>query len=175
MKRVGFIPFKKVLAQCEMKTASSRIWTLITTFISHDDIHYTMSGFIYIYMCVCVCVWVYLCVCVYCLLIIISYLVGNRNSLLPLEIKVINLMSNLFISWEVFFEIFIRNLKSITFVFIIYYVRHWNINFQGLFSLITKHLVFFLTAINLKMSSYNINALFSENISLLKCTSLIKY
>ena len=38
---VGFIPFPRVLALCEMQTTSSRIWTWVTVFIY--DIHYTMS------------------------------------------------------------------------------------------------------------------------------------
>ena len=32
---VGFIPFPRILAVCEMQTNSSRIWTLVSTSISY--------------------------------------------------------------------------------------------------------------------------------------------
>ena len=38
---IGFIPFLRVLVQCEMQSASSRIWTRVTVSISYDDNHYT--------------------------------------------------------------------------------------------------------------------------------------
>ena len=38
---MGFIPFPKVLAQCEMQSVSSRIWARIAVSISYDDNHYT--------------------------------------------------------------------------------------------------------------------------------------
>ena len=38
---IGFIPFPRVLVQCEMQSASSRIWTRVTVSISYDDNHYT--------------------------------------------------------------------------------------------------------------------------------------
>ena len=41
---VGFIPFPRVLAICEMQTASSRIWTQVVVSISHDDNCYTTSN-----------------------------------------------------------------------------------------------------------------------------------
>ena len=40
---VGFIPFSRVLALCEMQITSSRIWTRVTVSISNDDNHYTKS------------------------------------------------------------------------------------------------------------------------------------
>ena len=38
---IGFIPFPRVLVQCEMQSVLSRIWTRIAVSISYDDIHYT--------------------------------------------------------------------------------------------------------------------------------------
>ena len=40
-RRIGFIPFPRVLVRCEMQSVSSRIWTRITVSISYDDNHYT--------------------------------------------------------------------------------------------------------------------------------------
>ena len=40
---IGFIPFSRVLAQCEMQSVSSRIWTRVAVSISYDDSHYTMG------------------------------------------------------------------------------------------------------------------------------------
>ena len=40
-RRIGFIPFPRVLVQCEMQSVSSRIWTRVAVFISYDDNHYT--------------------------------------------------------------------------------------------------------------------------------------
>ena len=37
----GFIPFPRVLVQCEMQSFSSRIWTRVAVSISYDDNHYT--------------------------------------------------------------------------------------------------------------------------------------
>ena len=34
---IGFIPFPRVLVQCEMQSISSRIWTRIAAFISYGD------------------------------------------------------------------------------------------------------------------------------------------
>ena len=42
---IGFIPFPKVLALCEMQTVSSRIWTQVAVSISNDGIHYTTNAF----------------------------------------------------------------------------------------------------------------------------------
>ena len=47
---VVFVPFPRVLAQWEMKTASSRIWTRVAVFISYDGIHYPTNAYIYIYI-----------------------------------------------------------------------------------------------------------------------------
>ena len=38
---IGFIPFPRVLVQCEMPSVSSRIWTRVTVSISYNDNHYT--------------------------------------------------------------------------------------------------------------------------------------
>ena len=43
-KTIGFIPFPRVLALCEMPAASSRIWTLVPMSISYDDNHCTTSN-----------------------------------------------------------------------------------------------------------------------------------
>ena len=40
---IGFIPFRRVLALCEMQSVSSRIWTHVAVSISYDDNHYTMG------------------------------------------------------------------------------------------------------------------------------------
>ena len=37
LRRDGFMPFARVLAQSEMQIAPSRIWTWITNFILHDN------------------------------------------------------------------------------------------------------------------------------------------
>ena len=38
---IRFIPFPRVLVLCEMRSASSRIWTRVAVSISYDDNHYT--------------------------------------------------------------------------------------------------------------------------------------
>ena len=38
---IGFIPFPRVLVQCEMQSVSSRIWTRVAVSISYDDDDYT--------------------------------------------------------------------------------------------------------------------------------------
>ena len=38
---IGFIPFPRVLVQCEMQSVSSRFWTRVAVSISYDDNHYT--------------------------------------------------------------------------------------------------------------------------------------
>ena len=43
-RMVGFIPFTRVLVLCEMQTASSRIWTLVTVSISCNGNHYTTNA-----------------------------------------------------------------------------------------------------------------------------------
>ena len=40
-KIIGFIPFSRVLALCEIKLASSSIWTRVAVSISYDDKIYT--------------------------------------------------------------------------------------------------------------------------------------
>ena len=40
---IGFIPFPRVLVQCEMQSVSSRIWTCVAVSISYDDNHHTMG------------------------------------------------------------------------------------------------------------------------------------
>ena len=40
---IGFIPFPRVLVQCEMQSVSSRIRTRVAVFNSYDDKHYTTS------------------------------------------------------------------------------------------------------------------------------------
>ena len=40
-RMIGFIPFPRVLAPCEMRSVSSRIWTRVAVSISYDDNHYT--------------------------------------------------------------------------------------------------------------------------------------
>ena len=42
---IGFIPFPRVLVQCEILSVSSRIWTCATVSISYDDNHYTTGTF----------------------------------------------------------------------------------------------------------------------------------
>ena len=37
---IGFIPFPRVLVQCEMQSVSSKIWTRVAVSISCDDNHY---------------------------------------------------------------------------------------------------------------------------------------
>ena len=44
---IGFIPFPRVLVQCEMQSESSRIWTRVAVSISYDNNHYT-AGINYI-------------------------------------------------------------------------------------------------------------------------------
>ena len=39
---VGFMPFPRVLALCETKTALSKIWTLVAESTSYDNNHYTI-------------------------------------------------------------------------------------------------------------------------------------
>ena len=39
-RRDGFMHFPKALAQSEIQTASTRIWTQVTDSISYDDNHY---------------------------------------------------------------------------------------------------------------------------------------
>ena len=77
---VEFILFPTLLAQCEIQTATSRIWTRVAVIISHDDIHYTTCAsscvcmyacrylcvFACVFMCT-VCVCVCMCVCLYVL------------------------------------------------------------------------------------------------------------
>ena len=58
----GFMPFFKALPQRETKTASSKIWTLITASISYDDRHSTKRACVCV--CVCVCEFMYVCMCV---------------------------------------------------------------------------------------------------------------
>ena len=41
---IGFIPFPRVLVQCEMQSVSSRIWTRVAESISYDDNHYTTGN-----------------------------------------------------------------------------------------------------------------------------------
>ena len=60
---VEFIPVPKVLTQCEMLIALSRIWTQVTMSIPNDDIHCTMS--IHIYVCLYKCMYVCMYVCYY--------------------------------------------------------------------------------------------------------------
>ena len=43
----GFMPFPKPLAQCEMQTASSRIWTQVADFICCNNNHYTKNTLSY--------------------------------------------------------------------------------------------------------------------------------
>ena len=38
---IGFMPFPRVLALCEMQSVSSRIWTRVAVSIPYDDNHYT--------------------------------------------------------------------------------------------------------------------------------------
>ena len=38
---IGFIPFPRVLARCEMQSVSSRIWTCVAVSISFENNHYT--------------------------------------------------------------------------------------------------------------------------------------
>ena len=42
-RRIGLIPFPRVLELCEMQSVSRRIWTRIAVSISYDDNHYTMG------------------------------------------------------------------------------------------------------------------------------------
>ena len=41
---IGFIPFPRVLALCEMQTVSPRIWTWVIMSISYNSIHYAMNA-----------------------------------------------------------------------------------------------------------------------------------
>ena len=43
-RRDEFIPFQRVLAQSEMQTALSRIWTWVTDSISFNDNHYALCA-----------------------------------------------------------------------------------------------------------------------------------
>ena len=43
---VGFIPYSRLLVLCKMRTASSRIWTLVNVSTSNDRNHYTTSVYI---------------------------------------------------------------------------------------------------------------------------------
>ena len=40
-RKIGFIPFPRLLVLCEMQSFSSRIWTRVVVSISYDDNHYT--------------------------------------------------------------------------------------------------------------------------------------
>ena len=40
-RRIGFIPFPKVLVQCKMQSDTSRIWTRLAVSICYADNHYT--------------------------------------------------------------------------------------------------------------------------------------
>ena len=40
---IGFKLFSRVLVLCEMESAASRIWTLVTVSISYGDNHYTIG------------------------------------------------------------------------------------------------------------------------------------
>ena len=42
---IGFIPFPRVLALCEMQTPSPRVWTRITNSISYNDNHYITNTY----------------------------------------------------------------------------------------------------------------------------------
>ena len=42
-RKVGFLPFPKILPLCKMQKASFRIWTLMSMSISNDNNHYIMS------------------------------------------------------------------------------------------------------------------------------------
>ena len=44
-RTIEFIPSPRVLALCEMKTVSPKIWTYVAMSISCDGIHYTMNAF----------------------------------------------------------------------------------------------------------------------------------
>ena len=49
---VGFIPFPRILAQCEMQTNSSRIWTRFAVFVSFENNHFSRSVtdmYVYVY------------------------------------------------------------------------------------------------------------------------------
>ena len=47
---IGFIPFPRVLVECEMQSVSFRIWTRVAVSISYDDNSYTTGTFlIYVY------------------------------------------------------------------------------------------------------------------------------
>ena len=50
-RRIGFIPFPRVLVLCEMQSVSSRIWTCVAVSISYDDNHYT-TGTSQIHCCI---------------------------------------------------------------------------------------------------------------------------
>ena len=41
---IGFIPFPRVLVQCEMQSVSSRFWTRVAVYNSYDDNHYSMCN-----------------------------------------------------------------------------------------------------------------------------------
>ena len=53
---IGFIPFPRLLALCEMLSVSSRIWTRVAVSISYDDNHYT-TGTSYLIQIICAEVW----------------------------------------------------------------------------------------------------------------------
>ena len=38
---IGFIPFPRVLVQCEMQSVTSRIWIRVAVSIAYNDNHYT--------------------------------------------------------------------------------------------------------------------------------------
>ena len=68
---VRFIPFPRMLVQCKMQTASSKIWTRFAGHIFNVDNHYTTGASylciwvcVFVYVCVYVCVIVCMCVCV---------------------------------------------------------------------------------------------------------------
>ena len=48
-RRIGFIPFPRVLVLCEMQSVSSRIWTRVDLSISYDDSHYTTGTSTFFY------------------------------------------------------------------------------------------------------------------------------
>ena len=48
---VGFIPFPRILALCEMQTTSSRFLTRVAVSISYNDNHYTTSTTLTPYNC----------------------------------------------------------------------------------------------------------------------------
>ena len=48
-RKVGSIPFQRVLVQCGMQTATSRIWTRVASSISFEDNRYATSIFLWCY------------------------------------------------------------------------------------------------------------------------------